>query len=163
VPDVILKTTLAAPFKHTRKDSLQKSEFVYYFALDRKWMNIEQANQLLKRGQEEKLLEFSGGIVRPLFDPGTVNIPIGFKPGSGIFEKPDPLQDMIDRIAQGAKKPQAEVVAEMNRIVHERFDGKLRPEAAVVLVAKEYGIPFEDKIVALKESVLKNAEGKNPA
>ena len=157
---MILKTTLAAPFRHTRKDALQKSEFVYYFALDRKWMSIEQANLLLKRGQEEKLLEFSGGVVRPLFNISEITIPIGFKPGSEIFAAPDPLQEMIDRIAQETKKPQAEVVAEMNRIIGKQFDGKIRPEAAIVIVAKEMGIPFEDKLVALKESLLKNASEK---
>ncbi|MEN6609210.1 MAG: DUF2240 family protein [Methanoregulaceae archaeon] len=159
---MILKTTLAAPFKHTRKESLQKSEFVYYFALDRKWMSIEQANLLLKRGQEENLLEFSGGVVKPLFNTAEITIPLGFKPGSEIFAAPDSLQDMIDRIAQGTKKPAAEVIAEMNRTIEKGFDGNLRPEAAVVLVAKEYGIPFEDKLTDLKESLLKNvkASGK---
>jgi hypothetical protein len=153
---MLLKITLAAPFKHTRKGTLQKNEFVYYLALDRKWMSIEQANLLLKRGQEEKLLEFSGGVVRPLFDPGAVTIPIGFKPTSEIFEKADPLQEMIERIMQVTKRPQNEVVAEMNRIVQERFDGNLRPEAAIVMLAKQYGVPFEDKLVSLKESVVKN-------
>ncbi len=153
---MILRTTLAAPFKHTRKGALQKNEFVYFLALDRKWMSIEQANLLLKRGQEEHLLEFSGGQVRPLFDIATVTIPIGFKPGSEIFEKPDPLQELIDRIVQATGKPQAEIVAEMNRIVQDRFDGNLRPEAAALLVAKQYDVPFGDKIIALRESVLKN-------
>lgn len=156
---MILRTTLAAPFKHTRKESLQKSEFVYYFALDRKWMSIEQANLLLKRGQEENLLEFSGGVVKPLFNIAEITIPLGFKPGSEIFAAPDSLQDMIDRIAQGTKKPAADVVAEMNRMIEKGFDGNLRPEAAVILVAKEYGIPFEDKLAVLKESLLKNAKG----
>lgn len=153
-----LKTTLAAPFKHTRKESLQKSEFIYYFALDRKWMSIEQANLLLKRGVEEKLLDFTGGIVKPLFPVAEITIPLGFKPGSEIFAAPDPLQDMIERVAQGSKKPVADIVAEMNRTIEKDFDGKLRPEAAIILVAKEYGIPFEDKLAELKESLLKNVD-----
>lgn len=156
---MILRTTLAAPFKHTRKESLQKSEFVYYYALDRKWMSIEQANLLLKRGTEEKLLEFSGGVIKPLFNIAEITIPLGFRPGSEIFEAADPLQDMIDRIAQETKKPAADVVAEMNLAIEKGFDGNLRPEAAIVLVAKEHGVAFDDKLAGLKESLLKNVSG----
>jgi hypothetical protein len=57
---------------------------------------------------------------------------------------------------QATKRQQNEVVAEMNRIVQERFDGNLRPEAAIVMLAKQYGVQFEDKLVSLKESVVKN-------
>ena len=44
-----VKIAVAAPFKHMHKERLQKSEFVFYIAIDRKWMNKEQANHLLER------------------------------------------------------------------------------------------------------------------
>jgi hypothetical protein len=48
---VTLRLAIAAPFKHTRKTGMRKNELVYYYALDRKWMSTEQANQLLKRAE----------------------------------------------------------------------------------------------------------------
>jgi hypothetical protein len=33
----------------------------------------------------------------------------------------------------------------MNRIIKEQFDGNLLPAAALVLLAKKYDVPFEDK------------------
>jgi hypothetical protein len=138
-----------------RKDRLQRSEFIFYIAIDRKWMNKEQANRLLERAREEGLIEIDGGTVRPLFDPAGVSIPLGFKPGSDIFEEESPYEEMIGRIAAATGRSPQEIVAELHPIVTEEFDGNLRVEAAVVLLARKYSVPFEDKLDALTRSVLK--------
>ena len=151
-----LKTTIAAPFRHSRKTTMRKNELVYYFALDRKWMSTEQANLLLKNAEEEGLLEQDNGIFSPKFDISVVTIPVGFKPTSTIFDKRDPLQELIGRIARAIKKEETEVVAEMNRLIRQGFDGNLLPEAAVVIIAKRHHVPFEDKLEALKTGVKKN-------
>jgi len=82
-----------------RKDRLQRSEFVFYIAIDRKWMNKEQANQLLERARSEGLVEMDGGTIRPLFDVAEVSIPLGFKPTSDVLVKESPLRgtDRADR------------------------------------------------------------------
>lgn len=82
-----LITTIAAPFRHTRKDRLKKNEVVYYLAFDRKWMSIEQANVILKRALEEGLVGYDGEMLAPKFDILSVDIPIGFKPSQSVFEK----------------------------------------------------------------------------
>jgi hypothetical protein len=151
---VSLKIAIAAPFKHMRKERLQKSEFIFYIAIDRKWMNKEQANQLLERAREAGLVELSGGFVSPLYDVGEVTVPLGFKPETGIFDEESPYEELIGRIAAATGVPQNQVVAELNPIITDQFDGNLRVEAAVVLLAKKYGVPFEDKLDALTGSVL---------
>jgi hypothetical protein len=153
---VTLKITIAAPFRHSRKTAMRKNELVYYFALDRKWMSTEQANLLLKNAEEEGLLVQENGVFSPKFDISGVNIPVGFKPSSAIFERRDPVQELIGRIARESKKEETEVVAEMNRLIREGFDGNLLPEAAVVIIAKRHNVPFEDKLEALTSSVKKN-------
>jgi len=135
---------------------MRKNELVYYFALDRKWMSTEQANLLLKNAEEEGLLVQDNGVFSPGFDISTVTIPVGFKPSSVIFEKKDPSQDLIRRIAQATKKEETEVVAEMNLLIRDGFDGNLLPEAALAIIAKRHNVPFEDKLEALKASVKKN-------
>jgi len=47
------------------------------------------------------------------------------------------------------------VVAEMNRIIKEGFDGNLIPAAALVVLAKKYDVPWADLRDALKQSVKK--------
>jgi hypothetical protein len=153
---VALKTTIAAPFRHSRKTAMRKNELVYYFALDRKWMSTEQANLLLKNAEEEGLLVQENGVFSPNFDISGITIPVGFKPTSVIFEKKDPAQDLIRRIAQATKKEETEVVAEMNLLIKGGFDGNLLPEAAAAIVAKRHRVPFEDKLEDLKASVKKN-------
>ncbi len=150
-----MRIAVAAPFKHMRKDRLQRSEFVFYIAIDRKWMNKEQANQLLERAKAEGLIGIEGGVIRPLFDVAEVSIPLGFKPTSDILATDDPLTDLIGRIAAAAGRPAQEIVAGLHRIITDRFDGNLRAEAAAVILAKEYGVAFEDKLSALERSVAK--------
>lgn len=138
------RTAVAAPFKHTRKSGMKKNELVYYYALDRKWMSTEQAGLLLRRAEEDGLLRQENGIFTPAFDAGAVVIPIGFKPTSAIFEQHDPSQELIARIARKTNADETEVAAAMNRLIREVFDGNLLPPAAIVLLAKEAGVPFDD-------------------
>jgi hypothetical protein len=123
---------------------MKKNELVYYYALDRKWMSTEQANQLLRRAEEDGLLRQENGVYSPQFNTADVNIPVGFKPTSVIFERNDPTQELIGRIARARKVEETEIVAEMNRVIKDGFDTHLLPPAALVILAKKYNIPFED-------------------
>jgi hypothetical protein len=150
-----LITTIAAPFRHTRKDRLKKNEIVYYLAFDRKWMSIEQANVILKRALDEGLVGYDGEMLAPKFDIRSVEIPIGYKPSQSVFETNDPVQSLIDRVVQSSGRQETEIIAEMNRMKSNDFDDLLRPEAAIIILAKRYGVPVEEQIAALKENLLK--------
>lgn len=150
-----LRITVAAPFKHTRKSGMRKNELVYYYALDRKWMSTDQANQLLRRAEEEGLLHVEKGMFTPRFDLSAITIPIGFRPTSAIFERNDPTQDIVRRIASAKNMQEIDIVAEMNRTIRDGFDSHLLPPAALVLLARKYNVPFEDLSDALMQSVKK--------
>lgn len=150
-----LRITVAAPFRHTRKTALRRNELVYYYALDRKWMSTDQAAVLLRRAEEAGLLRQENGLFSILFDPATEIIPIGFRPTSAIFEANDPAQELIGRIMKARGVPETDVVAEMNRIIREQFGGNLQPPAALVLLAKKYGVPYEDLRETLVAAVRK--------
>jgi len=147
---VTLRLTVAAPFRHTRKTGMRKNELVYYYALDRKWMSTDQANLLLKRAEEEGLLGLDNGLFSPRFDITGLTLPVGFKPSSGIFEQHDVVEDLIGRIARARSVEETQVVADMNRIIREQFDTHLLPPAALVLLAKNHGVPYDDLLDALK-------------
>ncbi len=150
-----LIATVAAPFKHTRKDKLQKAEFIFYIAIEKKWMNRDQADRLIERAKAAGLIDYSGGVLRPQFNPSEVAIPLGFKPTSAILEEDEPAQELLFRIASVAGRSPTDVAAEMNRIVETDFDGKLRAEAAAILLAKKYGVPFADLRERLTKAVVK--------
>jgi len=150
-----LRITVAAPFRHTRKNALRRNELVYYYALDRKWMSTDQAAVLLKRAEEAGLVRQESGVYTILFDPATETIPIGFRPGSAVFEASDPAQELIGRIMKARNIPETDVVAEMNRVIREQFGGNLLPPAALVLLAKKYAVPYEDLREALITAVKK--------
>jgi hypothetical protein len=152
---VTLKTTVAAPFRHLRKAALKKSELVYYYALDRKWMSTEQAAIFLKYAEEDGFLLNEGGVYRPSFDPSAVTVPIGFKPTSVIFERRDAVTELVSRIARATQAEETAVVAEMNRLIKDGFDGNLLPEAAITIIARRHNVPFDDCIPALEKSMKK--------
>jgi len=156
---VSLPVTVAAPFKHTRKEKLQRSEFIFYLTIDRKWMSRDQANQLLERAKAAGMVEVADGWVRPLLDLSAITVPVGFKPDSGIFESDEPSQVLIGRIAAARGVPPAEVAAEVNRVIREGFDGNLRLPAAAALVAKRYKVGFEDLRESLTVEVLEKKDG----
>jgi hypothetical protein len=128
---------------------------VYYLAFERGWMNIEQANLLLALARDEGLIAVDGDMIRPLFDTTTVEIPLGFRPPSSIFRRSDPLQELMQRIEKAKNIPATSVAAEMNAIISREFDGYLRPEAALVILARRHAVPFDDLLPALRETVLK--------
>jgi hypothetical protein len=134
---------------------MRKNELVYYYALDRKWMSTEQANQLLRRAEEDGLIRQENGIYSPLFNSAEVTIPIGFKPTSAIFERNDPTQELIGRIAQARNVEETQIVAEMNLVIKDGFDTHLLPPAALVILAKKYHVPFEDLQGPLRKSIRK--------
>ncbi len=153
---VSLEVTIAAPFRHSRKERLKKNEIVYYLAFEKGWMNIEQANQLITRAHEEGLIDYDGDMIFPRFDIGSVEIPIGFRPSALVFRRSDPQEDLMQRIEREKKIPMTGIAAEMNAIITKEFDGNLRPEAALVILARRHGIKYEDLLPALRENILKN-------
>jgi hypothetical protein len=155
---VSLQVTVAAPFKHTRKEKLQKSEFIFYLTIDRKWMSRDQANQLLERAKSAGMVEVTDGWVRPLLDLSSITVPVGFKPDSRIFESDEASQVLVGRIAAARGVPPVEVVAEVNRVIREGFDGNLRLPAAAVIVAKRYKVAFGDLEESLTVEILKKKD-----
>jgi hypothetical protein len=150
-----LKTALAAPFYHSRAQKLGKSELIYYYAFDRRWMDREQVDLLIHRGLEQHLLGTDGEMYYPLFDLAEVQIPIGYKPSSSIFDVYDPFEQLLDRITGQIKKEPEEIIARMNQVISEHFDGNIRPEAALVIVAKENNVAVADLLEPLRQGLLK--------
>ncbi len=155
-----LKTVVAAAFKHWRKDRIQKTEFIFFLTIDKKWMNKDQAEKTLHMAEEEGLITFAGGALAPSFNPDEVTVPLGFKPSSDIFKERDPISDLLTRISASTGRGEKEIVTDLNKIIDEKFDGHLCAEAAAVLLARHYGVPFEDLLNDLRSGVTGKKQGE---
>jgi hypothetical protein len=83
-----------------------------------------------------------------------VDIPLGFRPSEDIFKQGENYCDtLMIRIAEAQGTSQQKVAAELHALVNDRFDGHLLPEAGVVILARKYGVPFEDLVEKLRESL----------
>lgn len=152
---------MAAAFRHLRKERLQKVEFIYYISIDRKWMNKDQAALLLERARDEGLIIQKDGTFVPAFDPAEVDIPLGFKPSGDVLEKHDPVERLVADIARKAGAETQSIYAEMNRIISDTFLGNLMPEAAVVILARRYQVPFGTYKPELKEKLMTQTNSKS--
>lgn len=150
-----LKTTLAAPFYHSRAQKLGKSELIYYYAYDRRWMEKEEVDLIIKRGIDQGLLAIDGEMYYPVFDLTEVSIPIGYKPSSAVFLVDDPFDQLLDRIITTTGKGTEEIIGSMNKIISDNFDSNLRPEAALVLIASQLQVEVSDLIEPLKQGLMK--------
>jgi hypothetical protein len=150
-----LKAALAAPFYHSRAQKLEKSELIYYYVFERRWMDKDKVDLLIRRGLEQHMLGSEKGMFFPLFDLSDVHIPIGYKPSSSIFEVSDPFEHLLERISSQTGKENEEIVGVMNQYILEGFNGNLRPEAGLVLVAKNFGVPVNDLLDSMREKLLK--------
>jgi hypothetical protein len=146
---------LAAPFYHSRVEKLGKNELIYYYAYDRRWMDRNKVELLLKRGIDQGLIRTEGDFYFLLFDIAEVQIPTGYKPSSAIFEIEDPVQQLIDRIGTRTGVSEEEVVSRMNEMIRDHFDGNISPKAALVIIARSEGAAYTDLLPALKAETLK--------
>ena len=149
-----LQTAVAAPFRHMHRERLRRPEFIYFLAIDRRWMSRDQAGALISIAIRAGLLNEEDGALVPTFNPAEVEIPLGFRPSDDIFlQEENYCETLMIRIAEARGVSEQDVAAEITAITSEEFDGLLLPEAGVVILARKYGVPFEDLVPKLRESL----------
>ncbi len=140
-----LTYTVSMPFLRKGKDALKDSEFVLALSIDLKWFNPEQAKNVLKDAEKSGLLKREGELVRPCFDISKIEIPSGFRPESGIFEKKIIFDRIVDRIILKTGIEKRKVIALINK-KQEELRKQVLIEVSAILVALEHGIMADDLI-----------------
>ncbi len=140
-----LTYTVSMPFLRKGKDALKDSEFVLALSIDLKWFNPEQAKNVLKDAEKSGLLKREGELVSPAFDIAGVEIPSGFRPEPGIFEKKTIFDRIIDRIILKTGIEKRRVIALINK-KQEELGKQVLIEVSAILVALEHGIMVDDLI-----------------
>ncbi len=120
------------------------SEFVFALSLDLKWFSPDQAESVLKSAEKNELVKITEDLVEPLFDPGSVEVPIDFRPDQSILkEKPPTIFDqVVERLSAVGGKP------EIIRMIREEQDilRIVEPDAVALLIARKFSIDVADLI-----------------
>jgi len=121
---------------------MSEKEFVLSASMDLRWFPPREAQKLLQRGLETKLLEANAGVLRTTFDVASVDVPRDFTPTPDLLEGSTPVSEdlfvrIVDAIASGTKSDRRNVIAAVNAI-QERMDVEL--EVAALIAARKAGV-----------------------
>jgi len=121
---------------------MSEKEFVLSASMDLRWFPPREAQKLLQRGLETKLLEANAGVLRTTFDVASVDVPRDFTPTPDLLEVSTPVAEdlfvrIVDAIASGTKSDRRNVIAAVNAI-QERMDVEL--EVAALIAARKAGV-----------------------
>ncbi|HKZ98072.1 MAG TPA: DUF2240 family protein [Thermoplasmata archaeon] len=137
-----LRKAIALLFRRKGRDAMSEKEFVLSASMDLRWFPPREAQKLLQRGLETKLLEANAGVLRTTFDVASVDVPRDFTPTPDLLEGSTPVSEdlfvrIVDAIASGTKSDRRNVIAAVNAI-QERMDVEL--EVAALIAARKAGV-----------------------
>ena len=147
-----LEICLAAVFLNKGKDVLTAKEFTMYVSLDLRWMQVKDADTLLKIFLEKDLVSKTDDYVRPQIDISKVSVPVAYRPSDALLKtlrtyspkqaavKKDVPVDLLSRLVQKALDigfAKGAFIAECNRI-SKKADVDM--EVAALIILKEKGV-----------------------
>jgi len=143
--DSEVQIILSFLFKRSGKEELSASELYLPLSMDLKWFTPNQAKAFVNMALQQKLLDKKDSKLAPCFDYKKVVVPVGFSPTKQtVLEKetkPDAMKTIIDRITVKSGLEEVKVTEKINRTAEEK---NISDGTAALLVAKEYGVDFED-------------------
>jgi hypothetical protein len=161
-----LEICLAALFLNRGKDVLTANEFTMYVSLDLRWMQVKDADTLMRILLEKKLMSRTGEYLRPLIDTAEVNVPVAYRPSEALLRSlredgskrpaaekgdvPAPLPILIQKALDSGVEKGA-FVSECNRI-SKKADVDM--EVAALMILREKGVDVTPFIGDVRSSVL---------
>jgi len=95
-----LQLCTAAFFRSRGKTVVTENEFLMGVSMNMRWMPYSDAEKLLSLILKSGLAVKDGEYIRPKFDVGAVDVPVGYKPNASILSAPVP-----EVISKSAVKP----------------------------------------------------------
>jgi hypothetical protein len=145
-----LELLIAFVFKSRGEAELTSSEIYMDLSFEYGWFPPAQAKEVIELAIKKGLLKRSEQAISPTFDYKSIQIPLGFKPSSSIFEQPnDIFIKLVNQIQErGIKREEA--FSKINEL-----RGRLRiiPEVAALLLAYSYGVDISDFIPKIERLI----------
>jgi len=147
-----LETTIAAPFIHSQEGELSQARLLFYYHQDKNWINPDEAKRLIALAERKGLLtrnEKGNFVPQPALL--TLKIPIGFKPTDAVFETGDTnaIEELLEHISSVSGIEKKDLLQQIPPIL-EHFDNLIVDDAAIMILAKKYGVnlnPYREKLI----------------
>ncbi len=149
----MLRMVIAAAFRAKGRKSMSRSELTYFMSFDLKWFSHDMSRRVVERAIEKGLLIEEGDKLTPAFDVSTVEIPVDFKPDSGVLDKPSVFEEIVEEIMAKTGMSRNEVISEINDF-QGRLEGLVDAEVVALLVARMNGIDISGYIEEVEKAVL---------
>ena len=146
-----LRLCTAAFFRSRGKTVVTENEFLMGVSMNMRWMPYSDAEKLLSLILKSGLAEKEGEYIRPKFDVGTVDVPVGYRPNTSILSIQVTEAEPIPAPAPVSADPFQTLLAEVSKMGVDRKEllSKCRTvqkkmdidiEAAALLVLREMGV-----------------------
>ena len=143
-----LTLVVAAPFKKNAASLLSMRDFEFALSFDLKWMSPDEASKVRDLAIKSRLLILVDGMLKPVFDLDTTEIPHGFKPDVNLFKEKTLLENIMDHVSATTEMGLRDIAVKINA-KQEQLSDLVEIEVAALLVAKETGCdikPFYEQV-----------------
>lgn len=152
-----MKKALAFLFQRAG-EKIEKDDFIYIQSADLDWYSSEDAEKLLDRALESRLIELDDDEVIARFDFEEIEIPMGFEPSSDLLKKEkeeDLFSELLNEAVDRSDLSRQDIMALVNK---KQDKVNVEPKTAILLVAREKNIDIpdmEDYIDKIAEDIRK--------
>ena len=149
-----LTLVVAAPFKKNAVSSLSMRDFEFALSFDLKWMSPDEASKVRDLAIKSRLLTLVDGMLKPVFDLDTTDIPHGFKPQVDLFREKTLPEQIMAHISATTGMGLRDIAAKINA-KQEQLSDLVDIEVAALLVAKEMGCDIEPFYEQVHDAVIR--------
>ncbi len=153
-----MKRAVAFLFRLEGGRPLSEKEFVQFASYRLNWFKPTEAQRLLRVAQDLKVVELREGLLRPTFDAATLEVPVDYRPPSGILERAPPPEDLfvkiLNRIVERTGTDRRTLVSAING-VQERMD--VTVEVAALIHARALGVDVSDLVDPVRDLIVKRS------
>ena len=149
-----LTLVVAAPFKKNAVPSLSMRDFEFALSFDLKWMSPDEASKVRDLAIKSRLLTLVDGMLKPIFDLDTTDIPHGFKPQVDLFREKTLPEQIMAHISATTGMGLRDIAAKINA-KQEQLSDLVDIEVATLLVAKEMGCDIEPFYSQVHDAVIR--------
>lgn len=137
-----LRHAVAMLFRQRGKKTMTEKEFLFGASIDFHWFPYPEAQKMLDMAKYTKLVTEEVGELKPSFDVGSVDVPVGFRPQKDMLKNIAPKKDeglfpQLLKEAEGRDIKRRDFISQCNRI-QDHMDVDV--EVASLLILRDKGV-----------------------
>ncbi len=162
-----LETCLAALYLNKGKDVLTVKEFAMYISLDLRWMQVKDAELLMRTLIKRGLMTRSGDYLKPAVDISAIDVPVAYRPSEELINglrkvEPEPaeipaatdtvdvLNDLIQKAIETGMEKGA-FISECNKV---RKRTNVDMEVAALMILRDKGVDVDPYLEPVRSAIL---------